>query len=134
MKPLVLGLDLLFLFLAFGLRTFAQWRRTGDAGWRLGRPRSSAEAAARALLFSSAALLLASALATSPTHSPLTPIGVALALLGISVTVVAQWNMGRSWRIGVDPGERTELVRTGLYRQVRNPIYSGMALFAAGQL
>ena len=41
--------------------------------------------------------------------------------------------MGASWRIGVDPEERTDLVRHRLYRSVRNPIFTGMVLFAAGQ-
>jgi len=45
----------------------------------------------------------------------------------------AQLGMGASWRIGVDPDEVTELVRSGIYGVVRNPIYSGMVVFAAGQ-
>jgi protein-S-isoprenylcysteine O-methyltransferase Ste14 len=132
MTLLLLGLDLAFVALAFGLRTLGQWRRTGDTGWRLGRPHSRAEAAARALLLASAPLLLAATL-SAETHSPLAGVGIALMLLGIAVTVGAQWNMGAAWRIGVDPAERTELVREGLYRHVRNPIYSGMALFVLGQ-
>jgi protein-S-isoprenylcysteine O-methyltransferase Ste14 len=42
--------------------------------------------------------------------------------------------MGDSWRIGLDPDERTALVRSGVYRLVRNPIYAGMVLFAVGQV
>jgi protein-S-isoprenylcysteine O-methyltransferase Ste14 len=30
--------------------------------------------------------------------------------------------MGASWRVGVDPDERTRLVTAGVYRVVRNPI------------
>jgi protein-S-isoprenylcysteine O-methyltransferase Ste14 len=32
--------------------------------------------------------------------------------------------MGRSWRIGIDPNEKLELVSTGPYRFVRHPIYA----------
>jgi protein-S-isoprenylcysteine O-methyltransferase Ste14 len=32
--------------------------------------------------------------------------------------------MGKSWRMAVTPGERTELVTTGLYRSIRHPIYA----------
>jgi protein-S-isoprenylcysteine O-methyltransferase Ste14 len=35
--------------------------------------------------------------------------------------------MRRSWRIGVDPGERTQLVTIGAFSTVRNPIFVGMA-------
>jgi protein-S-isoprenylcysteine O-methyltransferase Ste14 len=32
--------------------------------------------------------------------------------------------MGKSWRMGIDPGERTQLVFTGAYAYVRHPIYA----------
>jgi len=131
MANLVLLLDVVFLAAAVGLRTFGQWRRTGDSGWRLGRPHSGAEAAARALMVGSAPLLLAGLFAGS--HWGAAALGLPLMLAGLSLAVAAQWNMGAAWRIGVDPTERTELVRDGLYRWIRNPIYSGMVLFAAGQ-
>ena len=34
--------------------------------------------------------------------------------------------MGRSWRVGVDKDERTDLVTEGPFAFVRNPIYSAM--------
>jgi protein-S-isoprenylcysteine O-methyltransferase Ste14 len=52
--------------------------------------------------------------------------GVALFALGLTGTFYAQLAMGRSWRIGVDESERTELVTGGPFRLVRNPIYSAM--------
>lgn len=39
--------------------------------------------------------------------------------------------MGTSWRIGVDAAERTELVTTGIFSQVRNPVFTAMALTGA---
>jgi protein-S-isoprenylcysteine O-methyltransferase Ste14 len=132
MRPLVLALDAAFLAAAFGLRTLAHWRRTGDTGWRLGRPASRAEGAARALMLASAPLLLAG-LVQPDGASHFALAGLALMLAGLALTLSAQWNMGAAWRIGVDPSERTELVRDGLYRWVRNPIYTGMVLFALGQ-
>src|SRR5262249_17477873 len=42
------------------------------------------------------------------------------------LTFGAQLAMGSSWRIGVDPEERTELVTDGPFELVRNPIYSAM--------
>ncbi len=46
--------------------------------------------------------------------------------LGLAATLVAQIAMGQSWRIGVDPEERTDLVTEGPFAIVRNPIFSGM--------
>ena len=40
--------------------------------------------------------------------------------------------MGRSWRIGVDQSETTDLVTGGLFSLTRNPIFLGMLLFWAG--
>ena len=40
--------------------------------------------------------------------------------------------MGRSWRIGVDPEAKTELVTRGLFGRCRNPIFLGMRAIAAG--
>jgi protein-S-isoprenylcysteine O-methyltransferase Ste14 len=53
-------------------------------------------------------------------------IGVVLAVGGILFTFGAQLAMGDAWRIGVDPGERTELVTDGPFGLVRNPIYSAL--------
>jgi protein-S-isoprenylcysteine O-methyltransferase Ste14 len=53
-------------------------------------------------------------------------VGILLAVAGIFLTFGAQLAMGDSWRVGVDPGERTELVTSGPFAHVRNPIYSAM--------
>jgi protein-S-isoprenylcysteine O-methyltransferase Ste14 len=53
-------------------------------------------------------------------------IGVVIAGVGIVFTFCAQLAMGDSWRIGVDPEERTQLVTGGPFKLVRNPIYSAM--------
>jgi protein-S-isoprenylcysteine O-methyltransferase Ste14 len=59
-------------------------------------------------------------------------LGAVLAVAGIAATFGAQVAMGASWRIGVDPGERTELVTSGPFALVRNPIYSAMLPTALG--
>ena len=61
-------------------------------------------------------------------------IGAAISLAGIAIMVISQWQMGAAWRFGVDESERTDLVTSGLYSLVRNPIYSGVFLFCIGLL
>jgi protein-S-isoprenylcysteine O-methyltransferase Ste14 len=58
--------------------------------------------------------------------------GIALAIAGIAATFYAQVAMGASWRIGVDPGERTALVTSGPFALVRNPIFAAMLPTALG--
>lgn len=57
--------------------------------------------------------------------------GFSLLALGLAVTVIAQAQMGASWRIGIDE-ESTALVTRGLFSVIRNPIYSAMLLAFAG--
>src|SRR5699024_8035051 len=59
-------------------------------------------------------------------------IGIAFALIGITGTLAAQHSMGKSWRIGVDPGETTDLVRSGIFAVVRNPVFTMVLIAAAG--
>jgi protein-S-isoprenylcysteine O-methyltransferase Ste14 len=66
-------------------------------------------------------------------HSPwLQTAGIVFAAIGIAATVYAQLDMGDSWRIGVDPGETTTLVRSGVFGWVRNPIFTAMITFGFG--
>ena len=58
--------------------------------------------------------------------------GIVLYTLGIAGTLVAQSVMGDAWRGDVDPEVRTELVTTGPFRYVRNPIFTATMVTAVG--
>jgi protein-S-isoprenylcysteine O-methyltransferase Ste14 len=58
--------------------------------------------------------------------TPLHVIGVVLAAAGGSAVFLAQLGMGASWRIGVSDEQNTDLVTSGWFSLVRNPIYSAM--------
>ncbi len=135
MPRLTLALAALYLALAVGGRALLQWRRTGSTGIR-GLARSgAADWAAGALLVGGmlaglAAPILALAGWLPPPAALDRPsvrlAGVALFAAGLLGTLAAQLAMGASWRIGVDPSEKTALVTRGPFAVVRNPIYSAM--------
>jgi protein-S-isoprenylcysteine O-methyltransferase Ste14 len=59
-------------------------------------------------------------------------IGIGLLLLSLGWIVLAQIQMGNSWRIGIDEEKKTALVRAGLFRFSRNPIFLGMMISLIG--
>ena len=58
--------------------------------------------------------------------------GIVLCLLSLAWTITAQWQMGKSWRIGIDEKHQTELVQSGLFSVSRNPIFLGMQVTLLG--
>jgi protein-S-isoprenylcysteine O-methyltransferase Ste14 len=128
MAILALVLYALYLGLAFGLRSLIQLRRTGSAGFHGvgGRPGSAEWLAGVGFTLALLVLLglveLVAALDVAAVHAA----GLLLAGAGIATTFYAQVAMGTSWRIGVEEGERTELVTTGPFALVRNPIFAAM--------
>lgn len=59
-------------------------------------------------------------------------IGIGLLALSLGWTVLAQIQMGNSWRIGIDEEKPTALVQSGLFRFSRNPIFLGMIITLLG--
>jgi len=59
-------------------------------------------------------------------------LGTVISVAAIVIGFIAQLQMGKDWRIGVDQEERTELVTDGIFAYVRNPIYSTVYLLAIG--
>jgi protein-S-isoprenylcysteine O-methyltransferase Ste14 len=47
-----------------------------------------------------------------------------VALTAYLATLVCWKRMGKSWRMGIDPNETTQLIVTGPYAHVRHPIYA----------
>ena len=59
-------------------------------------------------------------------------IALVLMLLALLWTATAQMQMGKSWRIGIDTVNKTELVEKGLFKVSRNPIFLGMRIALLG--
>lgn len=131
---LVATLEILsFYLIAFGVRSFVQWWRTGKTGF-VGVGKDSTPLTRTAALLMLFALLLApiAPWVGASIGSHLQTPGIVMALFGIGATLLAQMQMGASWRIGVNNSEQTKLVTTGVFRAVRNPIFSAMLLASLG--
>jgi protein-S-isoprenylcysteine O-methyltransferase Ste14 len=58
--------------------------------------------------------------------------GAALAAAGIGVCFWARWHLGSNWSGTVTLKEGHELIRSGPYRTIRHPIYTGILLALVG--
>ena len=133
---LALGFYVLYMALAFGLRTWLQLRRTGESGFKgISGPPGSREWTAGVLFAIAIAIgVAAPMLDVTGVIDPLDALdsaglratGIAIFVVGVVGTLYAQIAMGESWRIGVDEQERTALVTAGPFALVRNPIFAAM--------
>src|SRR5690242_9199941 len=104
-------LEIVFFGIAFGIRSWMQWQRTGSTGFI--RPRRGAPAMdlfASTLFVTSIVLLAVGPIADIAgtgridvlDTKAVAAVGFVLAVAGIVLTTIAQLSMGDSWRIGVD--------------------------------
>jgi protein-S-isoprenylcysteine O-methyltransferase Ste14 len=132
-----IGLMAAYLVIAFGIRVLVAFRTTGSSGIASLRRAPAMEVlgalvfgvgialgAANPVLAASDAIEPWEGLDTTAAHAA----GFVLCAVGIIGTFASQMAMGASWRIGVDPEERTELVTGGLFALARNPIYTFMLI------
>jgi len=130
-----------YFVVGFAWPTLRLWRR--HAVWPIVFDRESAPAQ-RLLGFLTGALLVGllalgilhlalgrDALGVWGLRPAVRGVGWLVLLSGAVLTVVAQRQMGTSWRVGIDD-RPTDLVTSGLFRHVRNPIFTGLLLFVAG--
>ena len=150
MTPLKIFLPIYFL-LFFGLamfwRSYIAWKRTGINPYKLGNGDTVHDFVGKLFRLT----LIATALIVvvfsfmyqyyewlSPiawmNSSVLVLIGIALLVLALIWVLVAQLQMGDSWRIGIDEESKSALVQHGLFGVSRNPIFLGMLVMLLGLL
>lgn len=135
MQAVVVVSWLVYVAVAFVLRTWLQIRSTGSSGLvGVRRDASGVERVAGAALVGAFGLALVGPFIGRPwLVGPVWPvIGLGLVVTGTIATLGAQLAMKTSWRIGVDPTARTALVTDGPYRLVRNPIFTAMIFVGLG--
>jgi len=59
-------------------------------------------------------------------------VGVALTAAGVAIAIWARWHLGANWSGVVTLKEGHELIRSGPYRNIRHPIYTGILLAFLG--
>ncbi|UUV35886.1 isoprenylcysteine carboxylmethyltransferase family protein [Amycolatopsis roodepoortensis] len=142
MAVVALVLFVVMMLVIGGVRTLIQRRRTGNTGNR----RSSVSRGSWewwGLAIADVGYLMVGVGAPTAALAGVPPVaildqsgarivGVVVAALGILGTFGAQMALGASWRIGVDQNERTTLVTTGVFRLIRNPIFTAVAVVLTG--
>jgi protein-S-isoprenylcysteine O-methyltransferase Ste14 len=129
-----------FLVLVAGVRTWIQVRRTGDTADRRKAARLNPTqrridglAAVGALALGVGSPVAALFGLDPVVEGPMIAVGgLVLTILGTIATFTAQLAMGDSWRVGVDPDERTALVTSGPFGWVRNPILTAVVITCVG--
>lgn len=128
-----------YFMLAFVWRSFVVFRRTGANPFVLPSSDDTYGYVGRAfkiVVLGCAVVVLVVAFSDKApvwlgAHATLQSSALAAAgwlLLGVTLLwlLVAQAQMGASWRVGIDTQRRTELVRNGLFSLSRNPIFLAM--------
>ena len=134
---------ILFFVVVIVLRVSLQLIRVGDSGIRPGgKLKTPQQICISYLMFGTLLVqLFLSSLYAVPKIDPHIElgnaglwIGVILCICGIMFASYCQFFMGGNWRIGVDPNEKTELITSGIYSKIRNPIYTGCIVHGLGIL
>lgn len=142
-KHVPLSVMILFVLVIIVSRVAYQFILTGNSGLRSGtRLKTKKEMLISFVMFGVVVVQTFLAWLYSESHLErqvefgvvVTWLGLLLCIWGISFSSYAQYHMGKQWRIGVDPDEKTKLVTTGIYEKIRNPIYTGCIVHGVGLL
>jgi protein-S-isoprenylcysteine O-methyltransferase Ste14 len=141
----------IYLVLFFGLamfwRSYIAWKRTGINPYQLGDGDTVHDYVGKLfrLTLIATALIVFTFSFSRPLYNILQPIpwlssswlmGVGVVMLGAALiwVLIAQIQMGNSWRIGIDEKSSSPLVQHGLFSVSRNPIFLGMIVMLVGLL
>jgi protein-S-isoprenylcysteine O-methyltransferase Ste14 len=136
---------LIYVAAAFVVRSLLVWRRTGINPYRLGDADNAHDFIGRLfrLAFVVVGVMIGCYFVGDAFYTyllpiqwlqapPLVMVGLALLVGSLVWIVIAQAQMGSSWRIGIDHDHATQLVQRGVFKLSRNPIFLGMRLTLLG--
>lgn len=129
-------MGVLYLLVVFVAQPILLRRRTGRSGWLASLGATRWERAANVLFLIGCFLDLGNpVLVLTDVLHPLVLPGPPLALTtagsmvftaSLALAAHSQRVMGESWRTGIDPHHRTQLITYGPFRLVRNPTYTSL--------
>jgi protein-S-isoprenylcysteine O-methyltransferase Ste14 len=67
-----------------------------------------------------------------PVSAGMGELGATITAVGVALAIWARWHLGENWSAMVTLKEGHELIRSGPYRRIRHPIYTGMLVAFAG--
>jgi len=125
-----------YIFYALWIAFWVGWLLAALSVKRAARSRIGQFFGTRVALFLIVYLLFRSSLFKghhAAVSSPvLQGVGLALFVIGLGLAVWARVYLGRNWGTPMSEKVDAELVTTGPYQYIRNPIYSGIILAAIG--
>lgn len=126
-------------------RSYSAWKRTGINPYALGKGDTVHDFVGKLFRFTliAIALIMLAFTFSETIYTMLMPIlwldSIVLGIIGLILlafallwVLIAQIQMGDSWRIGVDEKTTSPLVRRGLFGISRNPIFLGMIVMLMG--
>lgn len=137
---------IIFIFAVFLLRTFIVWKKTGINAYVLLKQDGAEGIVARyfKLVPLASIFVVITASAFPSTYTYLAPFywleeqqivtfsGLFLLIVSLIWIWISQTQMGKSWRIGIDKENKTDLVTKGVFLISRNPIFLGLAVNLVG--
>ncbi|MFY0625432.1 MAG: isoprenylcysteine carboxylmethyltransferase family protein [Reichenbachiella sp.] len=136
---------LIYVLQIFVFRSWLQWRKTGINPFVFGKTETAHDYIGRVykvMMVGTWVAIICSSFIPDVYHY-LMPIGyldnqfIQLSGLVLLVTsfiwiVVAQYQMSKSWRIGINYEEKTDLVSHGVFAYSRNPVFLGVLVSYLG--
>ena len=136
---------LLYLLLVFVLRSAILWNQTGVNPFVFGNTEKAHDYIGRVYKVMVLCTWVSIGLYSfyTPWYPYLIPIdymdldwlkttGLILLIISFLWTSVGQYQMSKSWRIGIDYEEKTDLINHGLFKYSRNPIFLGVLISYLG--
>jgi protein-S-isoprenylcysteine O-methyltransferase Ste14 len=127
MTPGILVFLIFALYWSYAARDSAA-TRSAEPGWSTGLHRALIVVAVAFILFPVPGLSARFA----PEAGWVIAAGLVVQLGGLALAILARRALGRNWSSEVRLAESHQLVRTGVYRRLRHPIYSGVLLMYLG--
>ncbi len=140
-KILIPTFSVAYFLLVFVVRSLVLMKKTGINPFTFSKGDSAHDYAGRVyrfMTFGTWAMITLYIIGGKP-YSYLMPIpyldfewlrwaGAGLAVLSLIWVSIAQYHMGKSWRIGIDRMNESELVTRGIFAWSRNPIFLGVVV------